>query len=124
VTIEQAIFDALKTLFGNRVFPDTAPERVAKPYATYQQIGGPTLAFMEGGAAPDHRHLRFQINVWSTTRTEASAKALAVDDVMRAATQFQAEPVGESIARKEDAVDPPLYGAQQDFMVWCLRVFP
>ena len=40
MTIETAIYDALKGLVGNRVFPDFAPLGTVRPFITYEQAGG------------------------------------------------------------------------------------
>ena len=41
-----------------RVFPDVAPLSTARPYITYQQIGGQSLRFVEGTAADKRHHRR------------------------------------------------------------------
>jgi hypothetical protein len=119
VTIEQVIFDAIKSVFGNRVYPDVGPEGGSVPYATFQQVGGQTLSFLEGGAAPSKRNVRMQVNVWAATRSAAAALAVQVEDALRLSTLCQAEPLGEPIARYEDeGLEVPLYGTTQDFSLW------
>lgn len=117
MTIEESLFSVVGPLMANRFYPDVAPASAKQhTYGTYQQIGGQSLSFMEGGAAPSKRHGRFQISLWADTRAAVSSLALQVDNAMRAATAFQAEPLGEPLARHDP--EPGLYGSTQDFSIW------
>ena len=101
-----------------RVFPDVAPLSTARPYITYQQIGGQSLRFVEGTAA-DKRHHRMQINVWASRRTAAIDMAHAIEDAMCLTTAFVSRPDGELIATAEE--DMGLYGTIQTFDIWSTR---
>ncbi len=120
MTVETAIVAVIAPLVGGRFYADAPPSgSVARPYGTYSQVGGRSLAFVEGGAAPSKKHGRFQVNLWADTRPAAAALAQDVDDAMRAATAFFAEPSGEPEARYEPLLK--LHGTQQDFEVWSDR---
>lgn len=101
-----------------RVFPDVAPLSTARPYITYQQIGGQSVRFVEGTAA-DTRHYRMQINVWDSRRSTANALAISIEDAMCESLAFTARPDGEPIATAEE--DLGLYGTIQTFDVWATR---
>lgn len=118
MTTESTIYDLLKGLVGNRVFPDVAPPATARPYITYQQVGGQAVAFMERGV-PSKKHGRYQVNVWATTRAEAAALALQVEGVFLVTAALQAEALGAPIAAYEP--DEGLYGSMQDFSIWSDR---
>ncbi|QCT61233.1 DUF3168 domain-containing protein [Staphylococcus aureus] len=47
MSLESDIFDTLKGLVSNRVYPDVAPANAAKPYIVYQQISGPSPTYVE-----------------------------------------------------------------------------
>ena len=119
MTVEAAIFAVVGPLVGGRLYPDPAPAGTQRPYGTFEQIGGQSNAFLEGGAAPSRKHARFQFNLWHDSRKEAIALAYAVDDAMRNATTFQAEPIGEMEWQRDEA--QKLLGTRQDFSVWSAR---
>jgi len=118
MTVEADIFNLLKGLTSNRVYPDVAPADAAKPYIVYQQVGGEAVVFIDN-AVPSKQNGRFQISVWADTRAAAAAMALQIENSMTAATAFQARPLGAPIARYE--ADGPVYGAQQDYSIWSDR---
>ena len=82
MTVEADIFNALKGLVSNRVYPDLndAPT-VTTPYIVYQEISGEVVNFMESAVA-SKKNGRFQIACWATTR--AASKALALQEKLRA----------------------------------------
>ena len=59
-----------------RLYPAVAPQNVAAPYVTYQQISGPRIHAM--GADPGVVNPRMQFSVWGRTNTEAKTVALQV----------------------------------------------
>lgn len=109
---------ALLSAICPRVFPDVAPGDTARPYITWQQVGG-TLISPLGNEIPDKRNANIQINVWAATRIEAVELALQIEAAMIQATVFQARPNMAHIASYEE--DLNLYGTVQDFSVWALR---
>lgn len=105
---------ALGALLGDRVYPDIAPHGVAKPYATYQQVGGQSVTFLEGGIG-SKRNARIQVNVWATTRQSANALMNQIETTLTV-SPFYATPQGSLIAVFDDIGE--LRGAQQDFSLW------
>ena len=118
MSVEAKLFAVLSPLFGGRVFPDDAPLDTQKPFATYQQIGGDVVGFLDQ-TVPSKQNGAFQINVWADSRASAAAITLQVESAMILATQFQASPIGGPIATREQ--DLKLYGAIQDFDIWSDR---
>lgn len=116
--VEGDIFAALSPLFSGRVYPDEAPAGVVLPYCVYQQAGGESPTFLER-ASPSKKNGRFQIAVWSLTRAEASNKCRAVEAAMVTAAAFQAQPIGDQVATKDE--ETKYRGALQDFSVWSDR---
>ena len=103
-----------------RVFPDVAPVSTAKPYVTYQQIGGERLRNWNKIPA-DKRKVFVQINVWSDSRLGALALCRDIEAAMAGATVFNAQEDAEPIWTHDD-IDLPdapdgLYGTTQDFTV-------
>lgn len=113
MTVEADIFNALKAITANRAYPDVAPVGAARPYLTYQQVGGDAVNFLEG-ANPGKRNGRFQVNAWADTRAAAASIARQAEDAMR--TAFKCEVLGGLVSVFEQ--DTKLYGTRQDFSVW------
>lgn len=100
------------------VYPDLAPIGAVRPYITYQQVGGETVAFLER-AMPSKKNGRYQVNVWADTRADAAAIILQAETALVTNTAFQASALGAPIATFEP--DTKLYGAMQDFSIWSDR---
>ena len=115
MTVETDLFDALKSLTTNRVYPDVAPVDAAKPYITYQQVGGEAINFMES-AAPGKRNGRFQINCWAETRAAAMNLARQAEDALIESTTLRAYLLGAPVAIYEE--ETKLYGSRQDASIW------
>lgn len=115
MTVETTLFLAVNTLFSNRIYQDVAPLGVARPYMTYQQVGGQSINFVDQ-AIPDKSNARFQINIWATTRPAAALLAKQVEQALRSATALQTTVLGQPVATHEP--DTLLYGARQDFSFW------
>lgn len=118
MSVEAKLFSVLGPLFGGRVFPDDAPINTQKPFATYQQIGGAVVGFLDP-TVPSKQNGVFQINVWADSRASASAITLQVESAMILTAQFQASPLGGPIATRETDLD--LYGTRRDFDIWSDR---
>ena len=118
MSLESTLFNTLKTLVSNRVYPDVAPLGVTKPYMTYQQVGGDAPTFLEA-TVPSKRNARMQVNVWSLTRAEANSLAIQVEAALVAATGIQAKPLGAFVADQEE--ETKLFGTRQDFSIWADR---
>lgn len=117
MTIEASLYTALVAVTP-RVFPDFAPVETTRPYVTYQQIGGTSVNFVNQELA-DNKNGEFQINVWSDTRIEAAALMLEIEEALRAASSFVAQPLSEPVADYD--ADVPVYGARQDWTIWSAR---
>lgn len=117
MSLESDLYAALSAVCA-RVYPDVAPTNTARPYVTWQQIGGQAPSYLER-AVPDKRNAEVQVNVWAATRSEANALALQIEAALTAATAFQSKPVGALFATHEE--DLNLYGTNQDFSIWAAR---
>lgn len=118
MTVEADIFNLLKGMVANRCYPDEAPEGVARPYITYQQVGGRPLVYLER-AVPSKKNGRFQISVWADTRSASASLGLQVEAALITATAFQAEAIGAPLATKDE--DTGYRGSLQDFSIWSDR---
>lgn len=115
MTVESDLYTALKTLVSNRVYPDIAPAGAAKPYITYQQVGGDVINML-GPYTPGKRNGRFQVNVWATTRAAANALMKQVEDALMTSTTLNARPQMAAISTHEE--ETQLYGQLQIFSIW------
>ena len=111
MTVEASIYAALQGLVGGRCIPDVAPVGTARPYITYQQVGGEAVNFMDA-TVPSKKRYRFQVNVWGDTRTSVAALAIQVEDALRL-TALQTTVEGAPVAIYEP--DTGLRGSMQDF---------
>lgn len=100
-----------------RVSADVAPAGTAKPFITWQQVGGDVIQPISG--LPDKRNALVQINCWAERRADANALALAVEAALVGTTVFVARPQSALVATNDDDTD--LRGAMQDFSIWAAR---
>jgi hypothetical protein len=115
MSVESTIFDTLKTLVVNRVYPDIGPETPTLPYITYQQVGGVGVNFVDP-TVPSKKNSRFQVNVWAATRSAASTLAAQVEDALRTNATLQTSVLGAPVSIYEP--DTKLRGTRQDFSFW------
>ena len=120
MTFESDLVARIGSLVSGRVFPDVAPFGTTRPYITYQQVGGDALSYVDD-VVPTLQNGLVQINVWSSSRAEANSIARQIEALLVTATAFQARPAAALIATHENGLDPPLYGAMQDFDIWSPR---
>lgn len=114
MTIESTLVSLLSSQFSGEFYPDTADDPSA-PFCTYQQVGGSSAEFVTNDQ-PNKRLVRFQFNVWATSRPDASTLMRTLRDTLLADTSLQASAVGELVAEyKEEAPAGAKYGARQDF---------
>jgi hypothetical protein len=118
MTVEGAIFSALRGLVADRAYPDMAPAGVATPYLVYQQVGGRSFGFLER-AVMSKKTGRFQVVVWSKTRAEAAALGLQIEAALITNTAFQATALGAPVADYDEETE--LRGNRQDFEIWSDR---
>jgi hypothetical protein len=116
MSLESSIFDALKALVSNRVYPDVAPENTARPYITYQQVGGEAVNFVDTATTPSKKNARFQINCWADTRAAAATLAGQVEAAIRGVTTINPTVLGAPVAVFD--LETKLRGTRQDFSVW------
>jgi hypothetical protein len=117
VSLESDLFNAIKGLVSNRVFPDVAPINTARPYVTYQQVGGEAENYLES-AVVGKRNARMQINVWADTRAAAMTLCRSIEDTLVTSTTLRAYVLGAPVSLYEDETSPPLYGTRHDFSIW------
>ena len=117
MSVETDLYNVLK-LVCPRTFPDFAAVSTARPYVTWQQIGGTSLRFVDNTPFSKRESL-MQVNVWSNTRLEAMTLARQIEDALCAATAFVAEPQGEPVSDFD--ADIPVYGCRQDFSIFATR---
>lgn len=115
MSVETVLFDTLKTLVSNRVYPDVAPDLTARPYITYQQVGGQGVNFIDP-TVPSKKNARFQVNVWADTRSAAATLAGQIEGALRAAASLQTTVLGALVASYES--DTKLRSTRQDFSFW------
>jgi Protein of unknown function (DUF3168) len=115
MSIETSLYDTLKSLVNNRVYPDIAPEKTTLPYITYQQVGGDSINFLNQ-AIPSKHNARVQINVWACTRQAASQLALQVEQATRLSSALDTTVLGAFVSTYDEPSN--LYGTRQDFSVW------
>lgn len=111
-TPEEKLIAAVSPLCAGRLYPDFAPLGAARPYVTWQQVGGDRAAFVEGGGA-DKRAVRFQLEVWSDSNL-ASTMLIRQIEAALIASPVLAEAQGGAIATIDDA---NLRGSRQDFTI-------
>lgn len=109
------LFVALKTLVSNRVYPKVGPVGVARPYITYQRVGGQSINFLDP-TLPSKRNARYRLRVWGDTAEQVDAMALMVETTLRLSPILQATVLGEPVDEYE--VDTKLHGTHQDFSLW------
>jgi hypothetical protein len=118
MTVEADLFNTLKPLVANRCFPDFAPLGTARPFITFEQVGGNALAYLDG-ALPDKKHGRFEVGVYADTRAACAAIALQVEAALSAATVFQATAINAPVS--DYAPEPKIYASTQTFSVFSDR---
>lgn len=112
--MEATLATVVGPLLGGRLYPDTAPVGTARPYAVYQQVGGPVLNPVDG-SDPALKGARIQITLWHQTRLQASDLMHAIEAALRQ-PPLNARPTGALVARFDPTSE--LRGAMQDFEFW------
>jgi hypothetical protein len=115
VSVEQDLFAVIGPMVGGRVYPDVAPEGSLLPRVTYQQVGGEALTYVEK-AAPSKKNGRFQVNVWSSRRSDSALLARQIENALVVSAPLIAKPLSAPVATFEE--DTKLFGTRQDFSIW------
>ena len=95
-----------------RVFPVIAPTSTARPYVTYQFIGGDVLNPLDN-SIPGKKNATVQVNVWANTHKSANDLIGQIEDAMRA---MPARPASALFSDYDH--DMLVYSAQQEFNLW------
>lgn len=101
-----------------RTYPDIAPNGTAKPFLTWQGLGGEALGYLDNTEA-DKRNTLVQVNAWATTRLQSLSLIRSIETAMRGSAAFTATPQGEAVGTYED--DTQLYGCVQRFEIYATR---
>jgi len=117
VSLESDLYGVLSALCP-RVYPDFAPTTEARPYLTWQIIGGSVIAPVSNDM-PDKRNAMVQVNVWADTRAQANTMAQQIEEALMGSALFQARPIDALSAAFDD--DLSVRGAQQTFSIWASR---
>lgn len=110
---ETNIVQALGTLVGGRIFPDTAEYNTPRPYIVWQGVGGGVYQYLEG-TPPEKRPVRIQIVVWAATRMEARSLIRQIENIC-ISPDFGGTSEGAPFGRYQE---DNLRGEQQDFSFW------
>ncbi|MDR8400110.1 DUF3168 domain-containing protein [Paraburkholderia sp. USG1] len=115
---EAIVFAAVKALVPNgdgtfRVYPDVGPTGVARPYITYQAVGGQSPNYLSNNV--DLQNARVQVNVWADTRSAATTLMQSVIAALTGPT-IKAVTIGAPVSSYEP--DTKLYGSREDFSIW------
>ena len=81
MSIQSNLFDTLKGLVNNKVYPIVAPQKTTPPYIVYQRISPFDTQTIEGTQSLDLA--RFQISIYSKDYNESLNIAESVKDAMR-----------------------------------------
>jgi hypothetical protein len=110
--IEQSIFDALKGLVSNKVYPLVMPQKASLPAIVYSRIANNPQNVLEGGATLDQ--IRFQVDTYATTFFAARLLAAQVRSAMEGAG-FKA-----TLQTEQDffELEVNYYRISQDYYVW------
>jgi hypothetical protein len=117
VSLETDLVTVLKTACA-RVRPDEGNLNEARPFVTYQHIGGDPLRYLDGSAAAQ-RHAQLQVDVYADTAEQAIALMLAVETALCGAATLIASPVGA--LRSSDVEGMALRRCLQEFSVLGVR---
>lgn len=108
--MESDLVEVLSSFFGERVFPLVAPNGVARPYCTFQQVGGNPVQYLRGGT--NTGTARIQINVWASTCAEATSLIRSIETAVTSAPLFAGTEGGAVDLYEEPQA---LFGKRQDF---------
>jgi hypothetical protein len=111
MAIETSLYTALNSIVSGRFYPDAAPQGTAMPYATYAQVGGKAIQFIEP-TVPSKKHARIQINVWAETRLQAMTLIRQFEDAVIVSPLFGVIE-GAAVALYDEETEHR--GAMQDF---------
>lgn len=115
--LEEKLVELIKVVCP-RVKPDFAPTNTARPYVTFQQIGGAVLDYIDP-SVPSIENAVVQVNVWADSRLEAKTLMKQIEAALIAAVTVQSTPI--SACASDFDADMNIYGSRQDFSIWADR---
>ena len=112
MSIEADLFNSLKTLVSNRVYPLVMPQKGTLPAIVYARIANNAQNVLEGGASIDQ--IRFQVDTYATTFAAARQLAAQVRSAMEGAG-YKA-----TLQTEQDFFEAEVnyYRVSQDYYVW------
>lgn len=110
--IEEQVFNALKSLASNRVYPMVLPQNPTMPAIVYTLISKNSENRLEGSASL--RQARMQIDTYAKTYSAVKILAASVLNAMETAS-FKGTLQTE---RDLYEADVKLYRVTQDFYIW------
>lgn len=123
MSIDQAVYETLgqyaglSALVGARIYPEVAPQDVARPYVVWQEISRTPEGDLDGTVSSSGlENVHVQVTCWATTRLSADAVRAQARLAMEAATQFKA--FASALRSLGYESDTKLHGAQADFSIW------
>jgi len=110
--IQQEIYSALSGVACGRVYPNIAPNNVAKPYVVYARVSSSPENTLSDGSPIDN--LRLQIDCYDSTYAAAVALAEAVKSA------FDASAITHLLLQEQDQFEPDalLHRVILDFSLW------
>ncbi len=110
---EAIVAGAVRDFVEGRCFPDVAPANTARPYITYQAVGGQSQSYLNNSVAL--QNARMQVNVWADSRAVARAVMTRVIGAL-CQPSIRATAIGAPVSTYES--DTKLYGSRADFSIW------
>jgi len=112
---ELIVAKALAVLAPVDVYPDEAPEGAARPFVTYQSVGGQSPNILDGVLS--NQNARMQVTVWADDRlTAINLMQRIIAELTGPA--ITAVTIGAPVSIREQ--DTRLRGSRQDFSIWFL----
>lgn len=110
-------YAGVSDLVATRIYPDQAPQGVAKPYVVWQEISLVQVSDMSGSSETSGLHnYRVQVTFWDLNQTKSREGDRQVKLAMIAASAFKSVHVDTRALPYEP--ETKLYGMQSDFSVW------
>lgn len=110
--IQEQLFTALATVADGRVFPNVAPNNVARPYVVYTRVASTPENTLADGAPVENT--RFQIDCFASTYASAVSLSESVKSAMKASS------LTNLLLLEQDQFEPDalLHRVILDFSVW------
>lgn len=113
--IEQSLHNIIGPFVDGRIFADDAKFDTPRPWATYTQVGGDQPRYIDGTQV-GIRNAVMQINLWCSTRKQATILAKQIADALIASADMAVTPEGAFQSTRD--ADLGLFGTMQRFSCW------